>query len=655
VNQKQGGLSIAWRIYIPLIVAAIVLIAAVFWLGNRSANQIAERTFQDTATEIGLYYRQLLEEKHSAGVVGAVNVANNPAFTEAMRELDRPLALQEATRLMEAFSDDTAFQNIRIHLHTPDVRSFLRAWAPDRNGDDLSGFRHTIHEVKRTKKPFSAIEVGRVGLTFRGLAPIMEGPVYLGSIEFMQGYGTVITAMEENLHTSLIVTLNPDQLEVARGLREAPRVHDLVVAQNVESVDQQLFSEASKLATLPANGSYATTKNYLITTQPVEDFSGEVIGQVILGGNLAEIRQAADEARSAATSQTITIAFIFLLVMIAIVAIVEMAVKRPLRELYSVAQDLSGGEGDLTRRLPIRSGDEIGRTCSSINRFLEMTHKLIKDSKSSSSENASVANELSTTANQIGKRAEEESEVVNRTTEEAKEAHSQLGQMVEGIDASRHKLLDVSKTLNTASDNMEKLAESVNESVQTETELAERLNRLSHDADQVKAVLSVIRDIADQTNLLALNAAIEAARAGEHGRGFAVVADEVRKLAERTQRSLTESDATISVITQSIGDLSEAMNHNSQKVQSLTESVDGVNQTIYEAAKAMQEAAHMAEESAAQSQQTAKQINGLIDNVGHINELSGSNARSVEEIAAAAEHLYQMTDKLNAQLGRFKV
>ncbi len=127
--------------------------------------------------------------------------------------------------------------------------------------------------------------------------------------------------------------------------------------------------------------------------------------------------------------------------------------------------------------------------------------------------------------------------------------------------------------------------------VQKETELADNLQSLVSSANETKEILSTIGDIADQTNLLALNAAIEAARAGEHGRGFAVVADEVRKLAERTQKSLAEISATINVLVQAISDSSESLNLNKDDMMDLTEYVGTVDTKMNEIIVAMDELA----------------------------------------------------------------
>ncbi len=326
----------------------------------------------------------------------------------------------------------------------------------------------------------------------------------------------------------------------------------------------------------------------------------------------------------------------------------------------SVAKAKSGCEHirvtkDLSTTIETGTKDEINDIVMAVNMLMKEVAQAIDNAKHNAIENASVAQELSSTSLQIGKRVEEEVSVIAQTqhdtttvAQEIEETRTQTNNVKEITLKAQHSLGSAQVLLNETIMQLDVTA-------QNESAINERLNQLSHEANQVKQVLDVIGDIADQTNLLALNAAIEAARAGEHGRGFAVVADEVRKLAEHTQKSLFETNATVNVIVQSIGDISGEMNENAKRIQALSTSSHKVTAQTEEAVKMLNQSVEATKSVVAKSENNVKLIKkSVVDKINFINEISSSNARSVEEIGSASEHLSKLAENLSFSLAQFK-
>lgn len=310
---------------------------------------------------------------------------------------------------------------------------------------------------------------------------------------------------------------------------------------------------------------------------------------------------------------------------------------------------------DFTTKLEIAGKNEIAIIARNLSKVIDSIKDFITEAKNSSNENASISHELSTTSNVVGRKVEDVMEIVKKANEKAKKVSQEIEISIEHANESRKNTVRANENLDEATKEIMRLTEDVQRTAVIEVEMAQQINQLSSEAEQVKSVLGVIGDIADQTNLLALNAAIEAARAGEHGRGFAVVADEVRKLAERTQKSLVEIQSTINVIVQSIVEASSQMNKNSEHIQNLANISSGVELKITATLKIMHEAAATNEKTAKDYQNTGQLVNNVSSEIDSVSEIVASNARSVEEIAAAAEHLNGMTEILNRKMEQFKV
>lgn len=309
---------------------------------------------------------------------------------------------------------------------------------------------------------------------------------------------------------------------------------------------------------------------------------------------------------------------------------------------------------DYTKTLEVSKDDEIGKILTQINNFILKTKELVQNAKTTSSENAAIAQELESTSIEVGKSAEKSMTIVNETTEKANKTKDDMLKSITIVEENRKEIIEANKDLNLSKNDIFNLTQIIEENSREETELAEKIKDLSTTATDVQNILGIIGEIADQTNLLALNAAIEAARAGEHGRGFAVVADEVRNLAERTQKSLGEISATINIIVQSINDSSEQMNASAQKNQKISEMAHTTQERIATISSTMHQASNVNEQSANDYVKTGKELSMIIELIEKINEISSQNSTSVNEISGAAGHLTSMTEELNNKLNQFK-
>ncbi|WQX47950.1 methyl-accepting chemotaxis protein TlpB [Helicobacter pylori] len=347
---------------------------------------------------------------------------------------------------------------------------------------------------------------------------------------------------------------------------------------------------------------------------------------------------------------TATIALVVLTLIYA-----KLRIVKRIDELVLKINAFSHGDKDLRARIDVGDrNDEISQVGRGINLFVENARLIMEEIKGISTSNKTSMDKLVQIVQETQKSMKDSSTTLNSVKNKATDVASMMNASIEQSQGLRKRLIETQGLVKESKDAIGDLFSQITESAHTEEELSSKVEQLSRNADDVKSILDIINDIADQTNLLALNAAIEAARAGEHGRGFAVVADEVRNLAGRTQKSLAEINSTIMVIVQEINDVSSQMNLNSQKMERLSDMSKSVQETYEKMSSNLSSVVRDSNQSMDDYAKSGRQIEAMVSDFVGVEKVASKTLADSSDILNIATHVSGTTMNLDKQVNLFK-
>nr|WP_033766270.1 methyl-accepting chemotaxis protein TlpB [Helicobacter pylori] len=347
---------------------------------------------------------------------------------------------------------------------------------------------------------------------------------------------------------------------------------------------------------------------------------------------------------------TATIALVVLTLIYA-----RLRIVKRIDELVLKINAFSHGDKDLRTKIDVGDrNDEISQVGRGVNLFVENARLIMEEIKGISTSNKTSMDKLVQIAQETQKSMKDSSTTLNSVKNKATDVASMMNASIEQSQGLRKRLIETQGLVKESKDAIGDLFSQIIESAHTEEELSSQVEQLSRNADDVKSILDIINDIADQTNLLALNAAIEAARAGEHGRGFAVVADEVRNLAGRTQKSLAEINSTIMVIVQEINAVSSQMNLNSQKMERLSDMSKSVQETYEKMSSNLSSVVRDSNKSMDDYAKSGRQIEAMVSDFVGVEKVASKTLADSSDILNIATHVSGTTMNLDKQVNLFK-
>ncbi|TMP35057.1 methyl-accepting chemotaxis protein [Pseudoalteromonas rubra] len=487
------------------------------------------------------------------------------------------------------------------------------------------------------------VAVGGVDLQINKISELVEQIQFDG-----QGYGFLLDHNYKVVHlskrTGHQLSITDEGPNGKEGLEALER--QFADTHGFTALNRAMRSEGAGAAKVTLKGvDYYVVFNNVKLDKPILDWHLGILIPVSL----------IEEPVNDAVMSTVTAVIIILAIIVAMILWATQMIAAPITTLTNTMRDIASGEGDLTRRIDINSQDEVGQLAHHMNTFIDKLRSMMLDTAAQAQQLSGAAAQLQDVSTNTNNEIQQEKEQVDSVSAAVTEMAATVTEISRNAHETNRAADLVQSMTNDGASRSGQAQEVMTELASHIGEAAKVVAGLEQETSNIGAVIDVINGIAEQTNLLALNAAIEAARAGEQGRGFAVVADEVRSLASRTQESTDDIRNMISRLQQIAQQASVMMQQGQERAEGSvgqTQEVLDALRNITESVSTVQDQSHQIATSTEEQTVVAEDINNSLN---AINDLVNSTANHAHLLADEARDLNSLAKALNNTVNQFKL
>jgi len=623
---------------------------------------IARVSYGQTRDLLVREVEKAVQAKEDVWLTNALQIAGNPIVVRAMADGDRQAAINLLNEYGIRFKANTNFRNVRVHLITAQLTSFVKSWDAESWGESLD-YSPAYGAVTRDWSPLVTMEYAPNGLRLKGLFPVFDEETFLGMANFEGGLNSIKRDLED-VGIEFLYLLDEAFLDIASSLSDAAAVGSYRVSQN--DVDEAFLEYCRSALDLSATReSYAVDAAYITTALPVLHENGEEIGLYLVGQETGLATVVLDRNRQLISILFLVMAGLAVLLLAVQVLFLEFGVIRPVRVFTRTFGDIA--EGDLSADLALSKSTYLGSLVQASDRMVETVRGFVLEVQKTSvdieesqrlmemelektlSETTDIAFQTGTTAGDVEKlqsRIDRATEAVNRIEAGVADLARRIDDQMSSVTQTTASVEQMSSSINSIAQiakdrtaSTEELIRSTEDGSQHVKQTVQIIQEVGSSVDEMLDLIDVVNDVSERTNLLAMNAAIEAAHAGDSGRGFAVVAGEIRKLAESTGESSTRITASLNALAEKIRDAVVRSDETGAAFTAISTGTGEVTESFREISSSTQELDVGSREMVAASehlmnlaQDVQKNAEDIREAMSEIRDLVGNVSRTSETV-----------------------